>query len=71
MSKFRNRMANIVHPDETARNWPSHLEVHGLHRYLFWSVRLKASPVNKTNELYKINASEYLKTVEYKQPKML
>ena len=36
-----NRMANIVDPDETARNEPSHLDLHCLHRNLIWSVRLK------------------------------
>ena len=34
-------MANSVDPDETARYKPSHLNLHCLHRYLFWSAGLK------------------------------
>ena len=34
-------MVNSVDPDETARNEPSHLDLHCLHRYCFWSPRLK------------------------------
>ena len=34
-------MANSVDPDETARDEPSHLDLHCLNRYLFWSVGLK------------------------------
>ena len=30
-------MANSLDPDETAHNEPSHLDLHCLHRYLFWS----------------------------------
>ena len=32
---------NSVDPDEMARNEPSHLELHCLYKYLFWSTRLK------------------------------
>ena len=34
-------MANCVDPDETAHYEPSHLELHCLHKHLFWSTRLK------------------------------
>ena len=34
-------MANSVDPDETAHYEPSHLDLHCLHRYLFWSAGLK------------------------------
>ena len=34
-------MANSIEPDETARNEPSHLDLHCLHRYLFSSEGLK------------------------------
>ena len=34
-------MANSVDPDETARDEPSHLDLHCLQRYLFWSVGAK------------------------------
>ena len=40
-SKIKNRMATRVNPDKTARYEPSHLDLHCLHRYLFWSARLK------------------------------
>ena len=30
-------MANSVDPDETARNEPSHRDLHCLRRYLVWS----------------------------------
>ena len=39
--KSKNRMANNVNPDETALDEPSDLDLHCLHRYLFWSARLK------------------------------
>ena len=32
---------NGVDPDETARHEPSHLDLHCLHRCLFWSAGLK------------------------------
>ena len=34
-------MANSVDPDETAHYEPSHLDLHCLHRYWFWSAGLK------------------------------
>ena len=34
-------MANCVDPDEMAHNEPSHLDLHCLHKYLFWSAGLK------------------------------
>ena len=37
----QNRMANSVDPDEKARYKPSHLDLHCLQRYMFWSVWLK------------------------------
>ena len=40
-SQIKNRMANSVGPDETARYEPSHLDLHCLHMYLFWSAGLK------------------------------
>ena len=39
-TKF-NRMPKSVDPDETARYEPSHLDLHFLQRYLYWSVRMK------------------------------
>ena len=39
--KINNRMANSVDPDETARNEPSHLDLHCLQKYLYWSSGLK------------------------------
>ena len=39
-------MANNVDPDEKARYEPSHLDLHNLHRNLYWSVALKElSPI--------------------------
>ena len=34
-------MANSVDPDETARYEPSHLDLHCMHRYWFWSAVMK------------------------------
>ena len=34
-------MANNVDLDETARNEPSHEDLHCLHWYIFWSAGLK------------------------------
>ena len=39
--KIKNRMADSVDPDEMAHYEPSHLDLHCLYRYLFWSARLK------------------------------
>ena len=39
-SKIKNKMANSADPDETAHYEPSHLELHCLDRYWFWSVEL-------------------------------
>ena len=39
LSKINNRMANSVDPDETAHYEPSHLGLHCLQRYLYWSCR--------------------------------
>ena len=41
--KSKNRMANSVDLDVTARHEPSHLDQHYLHKYLFWSTGLKGS----------------------------
>ena len=40
-------MANIVDPDETARYEPSHLDLHCLQRYVFWSTGLKELQILK------------------------
>ena len=34
-------MANSIDPDETAHYEPSHLDLHCLHIYRFWSAKLK------------------------------
>ena len=39
--KINNRIANSVDPDETAHYEPSHLDLHCLQRYLYWSVEMK------------------------------
>ena len=39
--KPMNRMANRVDPDETAPYEPSHLDLRGLQRYMFWSPGLE------------------------------
>ena len=41
-TNLENRMANNVDPDETARYKPSDLDLHGLHRYVFWAEKVKA-----------------------------
>ena len=40
VSEIKNGMANGVDPDETARYELSPLDLHRLHRYLFWFTRL-------------------------------
>ena len=44
----KNRMANSVAPDDAAAYDSSHLNIHCLHRYLFWSVVLKGL-INASN----------------------
>ena len=39
--KPNNGMANRVDPDERARYEPSHLDLHCLQRYMYWSVEIK------------------------------
>ena len=41
VAKSNNRMANSVDPDEMASNEPSHLDLHCLQRYLYWSAGMK------------------------------
>ena len=41
--KNDNRMTHSVDPDEMAHYELSHLDLHWLHRYMFWSARLKRS----------------------------
>ena len=43
-------MANCVDPDENAHNRPSHLDLHCLQRYLFWSAGMKQLKI-KSNYL--------------------
>ena len=40
-SVIKNRIANSADEDETARYEPSHLDLHCLQRYLYWSVGMK------------------------------
>ena len=40
------RMVKSVDPDEMAHDKLSHLDLHCLHRYLFWSARLKGLNVS-------------------------
>ena len=47
-TKIKYRIANSVDPDETARYEPSHLDLHRLHRHLFWSAGLKGLDNDKT-----------------------
>ena len=47
-SKTTNWIANKVDPDETARYELSHLDLHYLHRDMFWSVGLKELRGNGT-----------------------
>ena len=43
---MNNCMANSVDPDETARYEPSHLDLHCLQRYLYWSAGMKGLKSN-------------------------
>ena len=40
-SKIKNRMTNSVFPDVTAHYEQLHLDLHCLHRYLFWVCKAK------------------------------
>ena len=42
-------MENSVDPDEMVHNKPSHLDLHCLHKYFFWSVRLKGLKILENN----------------------
>ena len=39
--KLKKRVSNSVEPDETARDEQSHLDLHCLHWFLYWSAELK------------------------------
>ena len=43
-------MANSVYPDEMAHHEPSHLDLHCLQRYLFWSAGMKGLRVSCWSE---------------------
>ena len=47
--KINNRIVNSVDPDETARYQPSHLDLHCLHMYMYWSSEMS---VNVNCSLY-------------------
>ena len=53
-SKKKNStiMANIEDPNETVRSEPSHLDLHCLQRYLYWSAGLKELTHFRLNKLY-------------------
>ena len=61
-SKFNNRMANSVDPDETACYEQSHLDLHCLQRYLYWSVGTKEFrhifQLNRTDIFFFISAGK-------------
>ena len=40
-SNIKSRMANSVFPDEMAHYEPSHLDLHCLEKYMFWSYRVE------------------------------
>ena len=40
-NEYPQHMANSVDFDEMARNEPSHLDLHWLQRYLYWSAGMK------------------------------
>ena len=44
--KSKTEWQIAYNPDKTACYKPSHLDLHCLHRYLFWSARLKGLPEN-------------------------
>ena len=48
----RSQKANSVDPDETARYEPSHLDLHCLHRYMFWSAVLKGLTMASYTKTY-------------------
>ena len=48
-----NRMANRADPDETARNEPSHLDLHRLQRYIYWSAGMKMLDILLMIKCYK------------------
>ena len=51
-SKVYKQIANNVDPDETAHYEPSHLKLHCLHKYSFWStgmIRLNYQNKNNNN----------------------
>ena len=63
-------MANSVDPDEMARYESSHLDLHCLYRYWFWSAGLKGLHVSmlkgKQNSfILKIVFHSFISTIEF------
>ena len=65
-SKIKNRMANSVDTDEMAHYEPSHLDLHCLQRYLYWSSVTKGLTLalyksyRPKQELWNLPDGEYL-----------
>ena len=55
-SNIKNRTANSVDPDESARDEPSHLDLYCLHRYLFFLPCCRAERVNGAFAVYLHNS---------------
>ena len=53
-------MANIEDPVETVRSKPSHLDLHCLQRYLYWSAGLQELTQFRLNKLYALNLSHFI-----------
>ena len=45
--RHKNRTANSAGPDETARNKPSHQDLHCFQRYLFWCTKPESTYLEK------------------------
>ena len=60
MHKIKIRMANSVDPDEMAHYKPSHLDLHCLRRYWFWSVRLNGLTYQTDDKNGRLGTTEVL-----------
>ena len=56
-------MANSGDSDETVHHEPSHLDLHCLHKYLFWSVRLKGQTRLKIQQDFNDLNTDWLFTI--------
>ena len=62
-SKIKNKTANSVDPDEMAHSEMSHLDLHYVDKYWFWSARTKGLKYVYIYELNQVKITGFVKCI--------